>query len=149
VTDPGAEHVQEDAEKYDGEQLLRSLNGFEQIAVEQHFRTKLKVIADDGIALMRPLLFVVEKRGGMPDADAFRKVMMMPLEDVNDRFRGPEPVEDLEQDPSLREQQDREYAEFVTAVGMAWLPEQFRTLTIGERAALLEAAAAAAKARGY
>jgi hypothetical protein len=143
VTEPG----DEPDDLLDADALFRGLNGFDQIAIEQHFRTKLKTFAEDGFALMRPLLFIVEKRAGLADADAFRKVMLLPLEDVTGRFRRPDDADD--EDPSLREEQDRQYAEFVVEVGMSFLPDQYRALTLGERAALREAAAAARKARGY
>jgi len=128
-------------ELLDSEALFRSINGFEQIAVEQHFRTKIEVIANDAFTLMRALLFVVEKRDGMADGDAFRNVMLLRLDDVTSRFEQPGDAAG-EDDPSLREQQDREYAEFVVGVGLSFMPDQFRALTMGERAALVTAARA-------
>lgn len=148
MTEPGDSTVDE-RELIDMEAAFRSLNGFEQREVEDLFRARMVKLADDEFMLMRALLFVHERRGGMVGVDAFRNVMLLPLEQVTDRFVQPDAAAGDDEDPTLREQQDREYAEFVVAVGMAWMPEQYRALTIGERVALLEAAAAAAKARGY
>jgi len=152
VTESGGSTVVEAAvderELIDMEAAFRSLNGFEQREVEDHFRVRVVKLADDEFMLMRALLFVVNKRAGMVPVDAFRNAMLLPLEEVTDRFIQPDAAA-VDVDPGLREQQDREYAEFVVAVGMSWMPEQYRALTIGERVALLEAAAAAQKARGY
>lgn len=128
------------AELIDAEDMFKSLNGFEQIAIEQHFKARVKTIADDEFALMRALLFVAEKRTGMADGDAFRNVMLMRLDDVTGRFLQPSGDDLDDEDPSLREEQDRDYAEFVVGVGLSFTPEQFRSLTIGERAALVTAA---------
>ena len=109
-------------------------------------RTALEACAHyDAFALMRALLFVLETRDGMAAGDAFRKVMLLRLDDVTDRFEQPAAEE---QDPTLREQQDRDYADFVVGVGLSFMPDQFRALTIGERAALVAAARRAATGKG-
>lgn len=124
----------------DADEMFRSLNGFEQIAVEQLFRTRLKVIADDELAVMRALLFVAGKREGLADPDAFRNVMLMRLDDVTARFSKPEQDTPDDEDPSLQAQRDRDYAEFVVGVGVSFLPDQYHALTLGQRSALIEAA---------
>jgi hypothetical protein len=76
----------DNAELIDPDEIARSLTGFEEIAIENMFRKAVHVLADDGTAMMRALLFVLEKRDGMADVDAFRKVMLMRLDDVVARF---------------------------------------------------------------
>lgn len=94
-----------DVEKLDPEEMFKSLNGFEEIAIEQHFRRSTGQIAiaaeqGDAFQLMRALLFVAEKRGGMNDTDAFRTVMLMRTDAVTDRFveQGPAVVDEDEGD---------------------------------------------------
>ncbi len=133
--------VEDQGDLIDADEMFRSLNGFEQIAVEQHFHMRLKVIADDELAVMRALLFVESKRDGMADGDAFRNVMLMRLDDVTARFRKPEPsVIEGDEDPSLQAERDREYAAFVVGVGVSFMPDQFNALTLGQRSALVDAA---------
>jgi hypothetical protein len=147
VTEPGGEHAADavdQADLLDSEAMFRGLNGFEQLAIEQHFRTRIAALADDAFMLMRALLFVAARRDGMNDGDAFRNTMLLPLDDVTGRFEQPDQGDDPDADPTLREQQDREYADFVVGVGLSFMPDQFRALTIGERGALLAAARRAA-----
>lgn len=134
--DLGAAFVAEDG-LLDPERLFRSLNGFELIAVEQCFRRRMTALADDEIQLMLALMFIVRKREGMADLDAFRTTMTEPIEDVTARFSRPA---DEPQDPDLIAARDREYAEFVVGVRVSFMPDQFHALTVGQRVELLEAA---------
>lgn len=137
---------QGDVELYDAEKLFRSLDGFECIALEQLFRTKLKALADDELVLMRALLVAVEKRAGMRDVDAFRKVMRLTLEQVTEQFERPaDDAVEGEQDPDLQAQRDAEYADFVVGVGVSFMPDQYNRLTVGQRIALKDAALKAAR----
>ena len=128
--------------KLDPERLFRSVNGFELIAVEQCFRKRMKDLADDELQLMLALMFVVRKREGMADADAFRTTMTEPIDDVTGRFA--RPAEEPE-DPDLTRERDREYADFVVGVGVSFMPDQYRALTVGQRLALKDAARQAAR----
>lgn len=92
-----SEPVWDVVEKLDPEEMFKSLNGFEEIAIEQHFRRSASAIAlaaeqGDAFQLMRALLFIAEKRDGMADVDAFRTVMLMRNDDVAERFVEPSPV---------------------------------------------------------
>ena len=83
-----------DEQKIDPEEMFKSLNGFEEIAIEKVFRTaafKLATAAEHGdpVPLMRALLFVEEKRAGVKDGEAFRSVMNMRVDDVVTRFQAP------------------------------------------------------------
>lgn len=129
----------EDRPGLDPEALGRTLTGFEQIAIRQMFRERVDQLAHDGMMFYRALLFVVEKRAGMGDADAFKKVMNLPLEDVLARFPDVQSV-DAEQDGEAQAALDAQYAEFVVGVGLSFMPDQFLALTLGQRAALIEAA---------
>jgi hypothetical protein len=80
----------------DMEQAARSLNGFEEIAVEGKFGRAFTDLR--GTTMARALLFVVEKRAGMNDTDAFRTVMLLSIEDLEARFAKPDPVEGLAED---------------------------------------------------
>lgn len=69
---------------YDAEELAQSLTGFEEIAIETRFRFPLSEMTSTTV--LRALLFVVEKRDGMAEVDAFNNVMLMRLGDVAAHF---------------------------------------------------------------
>jgi len=62
-------------------ELVNSLTGFEEIAIEQLFRKSFMEMGESSTSL-RALAFIVEKRDGMGDTDAFRKVMELPFSEV-------------------------------------------------------------------
>lgn len=132
-----AEDVADDL--IDSEEVFRSMTGFEEIAVEQCFRRRVRSLAEDETMLMRAIMFVVRKREGMADPDAFRSTMLDRLDDLTARFKKPAD-DDEPEDPSIVEQQARDYATFVVAVGVSFMPDQYRALTMVERQALLDAA---------
>jgi hypothetical protein len=86
---------------------------------------------------MRALLFVLEKRDGANDGDAYRSVMLLPLVDVVGRFG--EPASDPEDEDATAER-DRQYADFVTACRLSFTVDQYMALTLGQKTALLDAA---------
>lgn len=80
------------SEKIEAEKFTRSLTGFDEIGIKRVFGVALGDL--EGGLVPRALLWVAERRGGMSDADAFRKVMEMPLGDIEERFTGDD--EDVE-----------------------------------------------------
>jgi len=130
----------ETAELLDADEVSKSINGFDQIAVRQMFRERLDQLAGDAAMFMRALLFVVERRGGANDADAFRAVMSLGLSDVYDRFADKEGPDVEPEDESAVAERDREYAEFVTACRLSFTVTQYMDLTLGQKTALLDAA---------
>lgn len=128
------------ADLLDPDVISRSIDGFEQIAIRQTFRERLDQLAADGTMFMRALLFVLAKRDGLPDGDAYRNVMLLHLEDVVSRFRGDDSDVDEEDEDAVAER-DRQYATFVTSCRLSFTVEQYMALTLGQRAALLDAAA--------
>lgn len=133
------ETTTETPELLDADILAKSINGFEQIAIRQTFRERLDSLAGDGTMFMRALLFVLEKRDGASDGDAFRNVMLLGLDDVVSRFKGDDAAPDEDDEDAVAER-DRQYAEFVTACRLSFTVDQYMDLTIGQRTALLEAA---------
>lgn len=123
----------------DADAVAKSINGFDQIAIRQVFRERLDQLASDSTMFMRALLFVLERRGGRSDPDAFRDVMTMPLDDVVERFADAGSDTDPEDESAVAER-DRQYAEFVTACRLSFTVAQYMDLTIGQKTALLEAA---------
>lgn len=80
-----------EVEKIDPEDFTRSINGFEEIAITQMFRVspeRLGVQASEGEPFMffRSLIFLSYKRSGMTDTDAFRKAMLLTMEQVNEHI---------------------------------------------------------------
>lgn len=78
-------------EKIEPEEFFKTLNGFEEIAIEKLFfssAAELAIKADSGntFPLMRALLFVQARRSGVKDGEAFRSVMHMTALDVTERF---------------------------------------------------------------
>ena len=81
-------------QKIHPEEFFKTLNGFEEIAIEKMFfssAAELAIKADSGntFPLMRAMLFVQAKRDGVKDGEAFRSVMHMTALDVTERFEAP------------------------------------------------------------
>lgn len=78
--------------KPDPEQLFGSLTGFEEIAVRRMFGTSATALAKsaetefDVPMFLRALSFVLAKRAGAGDADAFTEVMRRTTADVMTAF---------------------------------------------------------------
>ena len=119
----------------DPDGLSRSLSGFDQIAIRQTFRERLDQLAADGTMFMRALLFVLERREGMADPDAFRLVMNLPLEDVVSRFKGDGDGEPEDEDAIA--ERDRAYANFVVGTRLSFTVQQYMELTLGQREAII------------
>lgn len=128
-------------ELLDADALAKSINGFEQIAIRGVFRERLDQLAADGTMFMRALLFVLAKRDGAGDGDAYRQVMNLPLDQVVDRFRDADTSGVEPEDEDAIAERDRQYADFVTACRLSFTVDQYMALTIGQKTALLDAAA--------
>ena len=86
-------------EKIEPEEFFKTLNGFEEIAVERMFKrsaAEMAAAANDGntFPLMRALLFVQARRNNVKDGEAFRTVMHMTAFDVSERFALPKSGDD-------------------------------------------------------
>ncbi len=127
-------------ELLDADTVAKSINGFDQIAVRQMFRERLDQLAADSTMFMRALLFVLAKRDGANDGDAYRSVMLLPLDEVVERFKDADgPAGEPEDEDAIAER-DRQYADFVTACRLSFTVDQYMQLTIGQKTALLDAA---------
>jgi hypothetical protein len=127
----------DETELLDADALSKSINGFDQIAIRQMFRERLDQVAADSTMFMRALLFVLAKRDGANDGDAYRSVMLLPLDEVIGRFK--EADVDPEDEDAVAER-DRQYADFVTACRLSFTVDQYMALTLGQKTALLDAA---------
>jgi len=72
------------AEKYDLEGLSKSLTGWDEIAIQQMFRSSIEELS--GTVQARALLFVALRRAGGKDGPTFKQVMDMTIVDVEARF---------------------------------------------------------------
>ena len=82
---------------YDFEAIARSMNGFDEIAVERHFNRSFRKL-EDGTLMGRAVLFVQWRREGMRDADAYKKAMLLTIDELEASFVDPadEDEEDAE-----------------------------------------------------
>jgi len=123
-------------ELIDFEEVTRTINGFDEIAISGKFGMRFARMEDTTAA--RAVLFVhLRKVEKMDDGMAFREAMNLGLAELEARFKmgGSEVLTESEQ-----AERDREYGEFVTGIGMFLTPDQYRGLTLGERQALADAA---------
>lgn len=128
--------VEEVRDLIDFEEVTRSINGFDEIAITGMFGQRFARMEDTTAA--RAVLFVVLRRTEkLNDKDAYREAMNLGLAELEARFRMDTGSEVLSE--SDQAERDREYGEFVASVGMFLTPDQYRALTLGERAALIEA----------
>lgn len=125
----------ETTERLDPQSLARSVDGFEKIAIRQLFRQRFDELAADGAMFMRALLFVIHKRDGQADPDAFRNSMLLPLGAVVARF-----ADESAEDADAVAERDRAYANFVVGTGLSFTVDQFMALTVGQRQAIFDEA---------
>jgi hypothetical protein len=90
-------------------EVMESLSGFDEIAVEKHMNYDIYTDEETGnarpVLLLRCLVFVMERRGGLKDAEARMVAMEMRVGDVNDYF-GDEPDELDPEEPETAEGKD-------------------------------------------
>lgn len=116
------------------EETLMSINGFEEIAISKAFGERLARMHET--MACRAALFVLDIRAGQKPKDAYHSAMLLTLGDIESRIN----VGDETLDQSEQEERDREYAMFVVGIGVSFMPDQYRQLTAGQRAAMIEAA---------
>jgi hypothetical protein len=73
-----------EAGKQSVDEIAGSLTGFDEIAIQQMFRGDMSDLSPTMTA--RALVFVLKRREGLSDKDAYSAVMHLPLGEVNDSF---------------------------------------------------------------
>lgn len=73
------------------QEMVGSLTGFDEIAIEQKFKGELNNLGPT--MTMRALVFVQERRAGADDKAAYGEAMRMTLSAINDRFRDDDAAE--------------------------------------------------------
>lgn len=79
MTDPFA------PEKYDPEKLIESFTGFDEIAIETYFRKSFAAMGQSTMAL-RAAQFVVNRRSGMKDNEAYKACMNITFGELTANF---------------------------------------------------------------
>lgn len=81
------------------QEASESLTGFDEIAIKQKFGSPLKQLGDeDPTQFLRALVFVLRRRDGKADAEAFHLAQSMTLADVSAEFTNPTVEEQAEAD---------------------------------------------------
>jgi hypothetical protein len=70
--------------KIDPQEIVDSVNGFDEVAIIRAFGQPLDTLT--GTLTLRALVFLVERRGGMKDIDAYQSVMAPRSDVIADRF---------------------------------------------------------------
>ena len=81
-----------DNEKINADEVVRSLNGFEDIAIEKAFGVAL--LKMDEMRASRALLFILKRRDGANDFDAYKGAMEVTFGDLMDTFETEDDDED-------------------------------------------------------
>jgi len=91
VTDlpPATDQTKQQPKRLDPEQVAGSCTGFDEIAIERAFGRELTDLGESTRAL-RALLFVVHRRDGMSDPDAYRSAMSLTLDELMGHFEQPD-----------------------------------------------------------
>lgn len=76
------------------EEAMKSMNGFDEIAIEQAFGKDFDELS--GRKSVRALIYVLEKRAGSSDKDAKTFAMNVPAGDFDAMFE--EPVDEIDED---------------------------------------------------
>ena len=80
--------------------VAESMTGFDEIAIEQLFRSPVEKMS--GTLQMRAMVFVLRRREGMSDVDAFKAVMNMPFVEVDAQFRDEDEVAEVGKEPASK-----------------------------------------------
>ena len=81
------------------EDVMDSLTGFDEIAIEKNFGKEILVLAEHHqTKFMRALVFVLKRREGLDDVSARTAALELSLADTKETFADPEPEID-EDDP--------------------------------------------------
>lgn len=67
---------------------LKAMNGFDEVAVEQYFRSEITDLPNT--RMMRALVFTLNRRRGESDEDAFKAAMGLTLGDLEGYFADPD-----------------------------------------------------------
>jgi hypothetical protein len=78
--------VSEQEHKPTVEAALKGLTGFDEVAIEQAFRADLSEVMDSGSKSVRALIFVLKRREGLKDKEAFQYAMEVSRGDLNSHF---------------------------------------------------------------
>lgn len=70
----------------DMDQMIRSLNGYDELAIEKHFDADILDLLDKPVKAGRALLMIQARRDGMTDKEAHDHVMGLTVGFVNDAF---------------------------------------------------------------
>jgi len=82
-------------------EVSQSLTGFDEIAIKQKFSTSLAQLSqDDATQFARALAFVLERRDGKNDAEAYHIVQTDTLAKINARFREEDAEADFSEPPT-------------------------------------------------
>jgi hypothetical protein len=73
-------------------EVVRSLTGFDELAIEAKFRAQVSDL--EGTKLMRVLVFTLERRAGNDDKAAYGTAMRLTLGDIDEAFSKPVALED-------------------------------------------------------
>lgn len=119
--------------------VTQTLTGFDQIAIAKRWSPVDKLADSDPMMFPRALVFVLERRDGASDQDAYRSAMQAPLSQVLDRFATESAAQVSELDPDEVGRLDAEWAQFVVTTQLAFTPDEWRSLTISQRSMLAEA----------
>lgn len=82
-------------------EVSESLTGFDEIAIKQQFGGTIRTLTqEDPTQYMRALVFVLERRGGKKDAEAYHVAQSMSLIEVKDRLPQEDANADFDEQPT-------------------------------------------------
>jgi hypothetical protein len=98
-----AEYGAEVVERPSVAAVMESLNGFDEIAIEQRFGDLSGL---SGMRTVRALQFVRIRRGGLNDKDAYNTTMLLTLGELKELFADEAPADSLEGESSAEGKDD-------------------------------------------
>lgn len=79
------------------EEAVKSLNGFDEIAIEQKYGLELEALQEKPLKLMRALAFIIFRREGQDDAEALESSQTLTLGSLEEFFATDEDEVDPEE----------------------------------------------------
>jgi hypothetical protein len=68
------------------EEVTDSINGYDEIAIKRAFGTDLYTLREEPMSFLRALIFIVERRTGKKDPQAYEAAMSLVLSGVHGYF---------------------------------------------------------------
>ena len=127
-------------DKIQAAEFSKTLNGFDQLAIQKFFSMRFDQLQDDALTFLRALWFIKLQRDPEKPkaAEAYKAAMEVTLGDLTGKFDTKQKVDGYDDDPEA--EADEGFATFIIGTGLNYTFAQYMELTVQQRAKIVDAA---------